>query len=110
MLAGRTASVRVGSVDEAGPRGLDWTIAAAVPKGDRADWMVEKLSELGVEEFIPLASARSVVLPEGRNKRERWVRIATEAAKQSRRGGVMRVGELTPVAEALKTEAVSDRK
>jgi 16S rRNA (uracil1498-N3)-methyltransferase len=73
------------------------TIASAVPKGERADWMVEKLSELGVAEFIPLAAARSVVLPEGKNKRERWVRIAAESAKQSRRAGVMRVGELTPV-------------
>lgn len=73
------------------------TIAAAVPKGDRADWMIEKLSELGCARFIPLATARSVVLPEGRNKRERWMRIATESAKQSRRAGVMQIDELTPL-------------
>jgi 16S rRNA (uracil1498-N3)-methyltransferase len=73
------------------------TIASAVPKGERADWMIEKLSELGVTEFIPLAAARSVVLPEGRNKRDRWIRIAEESAKQSRRVGVMRVAELTPL-------------
>jgi 16S rRNA (uracil1498-N3)-methyltransferase len=42
-----------------------------------------------------------VVLPEGKNKRERWVRIATEAAKQSRRAGVMRVGELTKLEAVL---------
>jgi 16S rRNA (uracil1498-N3)-methyltransferase len=78
------------------------TIASAVPKGDRADWMVEKLSELGVARFIPLAAARSVVLPEGRNKRERWTRIATEAAKQSRRRGVMRIDELTRLIDALR--------
>ena len=102
ILAGRTASVRVGSIGEAQPpRGLDWTIAAAVPKGDRADWMVEKLSELGTAEFVPLAAARSVVLPEGRNKRERWTRIATESAKQCRRAGVMRIGELTKLDTAL---------
>jgi 16S rRNA (uracil1498-N3)-methyltransferase len=71
------------------------TVASAVPKGERADWMVEKLSELGVTEFIPLAAARSVVLPEGKNKRDRWIRIAEESAKQSRRVGVMRVSELT---------------
>ena len=77
------------------------TVAAAVPKGDRADWMIEKLSELGVERFIPLAAARSVVLPEGKNKRERWTRIATEAAKQSRRRGVMRIDELTRLSDYL---------
>jgi 16S rRNA (uracil1498-N3)-methyltransferase len=86
----------------AGPPGVQWTIAAAVPKGERADWMVEKLSELGTAAFVPLAAARSVVLPEGKNKRERWVRLATEAAKQSRRAGVMRVGELTTVDALLE--------
>jgi 16S rRNA (uracil1498-N3)-methyltransferase len=96
-------AVRVERVDEGGPPGpaVRLTVVAAVPKGDRADWMVEKLSELGAAEFVPLAAARSVVLPEGKNKRERWVRIATEAAKQSRRSGVMRVGELTRLTAAL---------
>lgn len=78
------------------------TVASAVPKGDRADWMVEKLSELGVSEFIPLAAARSVVLPEGKGKRDRWVRIATEAAKQSRRAGVMRITELMKPIDAIR--------
>ena len=77
------------------------TIAAAVPKGDRAEWMIEKLSELGAARFIPLATARSVVLPAGKNKHERWARVATEAAKQSRRRGVMRIDALTDLAEAL---------
>ena len=106
-------SVRVDRIDT--PGAADWsaaagvqlTVAAAVPKGDRADWMVEKLSELGAAAFVPLAAARSVVLPEGKNKRDRWVRIATEAAKQSRRAGVMRVGELTPLADALRAVAGS---
>lgn len=82
--------------------GVEIIIASAVPKGDRADWMVEKLSELGVSRFIPLAAERSVVLPTGQNKRDRWIRIATESAKQSRRAGVMKVDELTSVAEAIK--------
>jgi 16S rRNA (uracil1498-N3)-methyltransferase len=64
--------------------------------------MVEKLSELGAAAFIPLATARSVVLPEGKNKRERWMRIATESAKQSRRIGVMRIDELTTIDSAVK--------
>jgi 16S rRNA (uracil1498-N3)-methyltransferase len=35
------------------------------------------------------------------------VRLATEAAKQSRRAGVMRVGELTPLGEALRAGATA---
>jgi len=78
------------------------TIASAVPKGERADWMIEKLSELGVTAFVPLAAARSVVLPEGKNKRDRWMRIAEESAKQSRRAGVMRIAELTSVSAVVE--------
>src|SRR5690349_22937888 len=63
------------------PTGFRWTVAAAIPKGERADWMVEKLSELGTARFIPLIAERSVVVPEGRNKQQRWARIATESAK-----------------------------
>jgi 16S rRNA (uracil1498-N3)-methyltransferase len=63
--------------------------------------MVEKLSELGVAEWIPLAAERSVVLPEGTGKRDRWVRIATEAAKQSQRVGVMKIGPLTKPAAVI---------
>ena len=88
--------------DDGASTAIHLTIAAAVPKGDRADWMIEKLSELGVQRFIPLATARSVVLPEGKNKRERWTRIATETAKQSRRRGVMRIEELTKLDAALR--------
>lgn len=77
-------------------------VASAVPKGDRAEWMVEKLSEVGVDTFIPLATARSVVHPEGKNKRDRWIRIATEAAKQSRRPGVMKIAELQPIDAAVR--------
>src|SRR5205085_9207719 len=57
------------------PKGFQWTVAAAIPKGERADWMVEKLSELGTARFIPLIAERSVVVPQGRNKHQRWMRI-----------------------------------
>jgi len=95
--------VAAGDATEMG--GLRWSVAAAVPKGERADWMVEKLSELGCTAFIPLATARSVVLPEGRNKRDRWARIAAGSAKQSRRRGVMRIEELTPLAGLVQRVA-----
>jgi len=98
----RDAFVHVENVQSPpSPAGTKIIIASAVPKGERADWMVEKLSELGVYSFIPLAAQRSVVLPEGKGKRDRWVRIATESAKQSHRPGVMRIEELTGLQEVL---------
>ncbi len=96
------AAVRIEAVYSPAPRGPRLVIASAIPKGDRADWMVEKLSEIGVAEFIPLAAARSIVLPEGKGKRERWIRLATEAARQSRRVGVMSIAPLTSVFDAIR--------
>jgi 16S rRNA (uracil1498-N3)-methyltransferase len=87
----------VGEVRRTPAGGVELTIASAVPKAGRADWMIEKLSELGVSRFVPLMTERSVVHPEGRNKIERWERLAAEAAKQSRRSGVMGVEGLVPV-------------
>ena len=114
--AGATASATLSALDSAGvtldvqqiiepsrPSGTAITIATAVPKGDRADWMVEKLSELGVGRFIPLITERSVVHPTGKSKSQRWMRLAIESAKQSHRPGVIQIDPLTPLAEVLKS-------
>jgi 16S rRNA (uracil1498-N3)-methyltransferase len=97
----REAVVAVESIRPPRASGATWSIASAVPKAERADWLVEKLSELGASRWIPLAAERSVALPTGAGKRQRWLRIATESAKQSRRSGVMTIDELTPLAEAI---------
>jgi 16S rRNA (uracil1498-N3)-methyltransferase len=103
---GGATFIRVGEVRRQDNEAVRITIASAIPKGERADWMVEKLSELGVTSFIPLAAERSVTLPSGKSKFERWNRIATESAKQSRRVGVMAVESLTTVEELLATNNV----
>ncbi len=77
----------------------------SVVKGDRFDWLLEKSTEIGVARFVPLLSSRGVVRPgeERSEKRERWLRIVTEAAEQC---GRSRLPELAPVMrldEALST-------
>jgi 16S rRNA (uracil1498-N3)-methyltransferase len=57
-------------------------VAAAPPKGERLDWMVEKLAELGVAEFVPIRFERSIAEP-GEGKWKRLEKIAVAAAKQS---------------------------
>ena len=99
--AGVVALVHELDVKLAAATGVSLTIASAIPKGDRADWMVEKLSELGVTRFIPLITARSVVAPKGTNKRERWQRIALESAKQSRRVGTLQIDEPTTLKDVI---------
>ena len=62
------------------------TLFACVTKGSRWDWTVEKATELGVTRIVPVLSARTIVrIPasERAAKRERWQRIAEDAARQS---------------------------
>jgi 16S rRNA (uracil1498-N3)-methyltransferase len=64
------------------------TVAFAVVKGDRPEWAVQKLTELGVDRIVPLVAARSVVRWDGHaagKHVERWRRVAREASVQSRR-------------------------
>jgi 16S rRNA (uracil1498-N3)-methyltransferase len=56
-------------------------VAVAMPKGSRADVMVEKLSELGADRLIALVTERSVVEPR-EAKMARFGRMAVESAKQ----------------------------
>jgi len=70
-------------------------IAAPLPKADRADFLVEKLTELGVAEFVPLSTARSVVHPRA-TKLDRLRRAVIEASKQCGRNVLMQVHSLTP--------------
>jgi 16S rRNA (uracil1498-N3)-methyltransferase len=78
-------------------------IVSAIPKGPRADWMIEKLSELGTDAFVPLVTERSVVVPKGESRINRWNRLAKEAARQSRRVGVMRIEQTVSFESRLKT-------
>ncbi|MFI5461619.1 MAG: RsmE family RNA methyltransferase [Isosphaerales bacterium] len=64
------------------------TLASAVSKGDRFDWLVEKATELGVERLIPMVADRSVVEP-GSTKLSRLRRSIIEASKQCRRNRLM---------------------
>jgi 16S rRNA (uracil1498-N3)-methyltransferase len=57
-----------------------------VTKGSRWDWTIEKATELGATKIVPVISSRTIVrLTSGERaaKRERWQRIAEDAARQS---------------------------
>lgn len=63
-------------------------VAFAPVKGDRAEWVVQKLTEFGVDRIVPFTSERSVVRWDGERavkQHVRLCRVAHEAAMQSRR-------------------------
>lgn len=64
------------------------TVAFAPVKGDRPEWVVQKLTELGIDRIVPVMTSRSVVrwdADRAERQRERLVKVAREAAAQSRR-------------------------
>ena len=95
---------------EAPPRehGFRLEVAAALPKGDRAPFLVEKLTELGVTAFVPLQTARSVVQPR-EAKLDRLRRQVIEASKQCGRNVLLEVRPLTAWS-ALLAEAGLPRR
>ncbi len=76
------------------------TLATAVPKGDRFDWLVEKATELGVARLVPLRTERSVVDPRGA-KLERLRHVVVEASKQCGRNRLMAIESPTSWGELL---------
>jgi len=72
------------------------TLFAAVLKGDRQEWMVQKAVELGVARIQPILTAHGVARP-GADKAERWRRIAQEAAEQCERAIVPPIADPIPV-------------
>lgn len=85
----------------AGEPTLALTLALPVLKGDRSEEVVEAAAQLGVSCFAPFASTRSVVRELSAAKRERWMRIAREAAETARRGRLPRIDPLRGWPELL---------
>ncbi len=65
-------------------------VAAPLPRGDRAQFLLEKLTELGVTSFTPLRTARSVVHPR-ETKLDKLQRYGIEASKQCGRNVLLEV-------------------
>ena len=63
---------------------LHLTLAQALLKSDKLDWVIEKGTELGVSEFVLFSCERTVSRPAG-DRSARWTRLAHSAAQQCQR-------------------------
>ncbi len=79
------------------------TIAVAPTKHlDRMEWLVEKLTEIGVNRFVPLLCQRS---ERKEIKPERLEKIAVSAMKQSLKTVVPEIMPMTPIAQVISDYA-----
>ena len=75
-----------------------------LPKSDKMELIIQKATELGVYEVVPVVTGRTVVRldeKKAQKKTARWNAIAESAAKQSGRSRIPRVREAMTFSEAL---------
>ena len=76
-----------------------------MPKGTKMELILQKLTEIGVDEIILVQAKRSVTKIDNKKedkKIERWERIIYEAAKQSKRGKMPKLTGVLSFNEALE--------
>jgi 16S rRNA (uracil1498-N3)-methyltransferase len=83
------------------------TLAAALVKFDRFEWIVEKAAELGAERIVPVVAARTERgLEAAAAKRlERWRKIALESSQQARRPTLPVIEAAEPLARVIERPA-----
>jgi 16S rRNA (uracil1498-N3)-methyltransferase len=92
------------SASTANEPALAVTLVAAIPKGDRWEWLLEKACEAGATRIIPLHTARGVVQiapNKAADKVSRWQKILAGAARQSHRSRSPAISAPMSIKDAL---------
>lgn len=77
-------------------------------RGERTTWVLQKATELGVDEFLPAICSRTVARPtDAEAKVERWQEIARQAARQCERARLPLIHPPRPWAAALQQAPVA---
>ncbi|MBZ0165739.1 MAG: 16S rRNA (uracil(1498)-N(3))-methyltransferase [Candidatus Omnitrophica bacterium] len=96
--------VDITEVREEAPRLPHLILACAIPKKGKFETIIEKTTELGVDEIIPLQTHNSdvIIKPEkAAHKQTRYIQVAVNAAKQCQRSTVPAIHPPMPFNEAL---------
>ena len=97
----------INEIEENNELDIDVTIAIGMVKEQKFDLILQKLTELGVKEIIPLIMERSIVKLDNskiNKKLERWNLICKEASEQSKRNIVPKVMAPMTIKELVKLD------
>jgi 16S rRNA (uracil1498-N3)-methyltransferase len=85
---------------------LHITLLLAIVKFDRFEWAIEKATELGADELVPLAAERSEkgLVAASVKRAARWKKILIESAQQSRRLRVPVLHDAATPGERFRTD------
>jgi len=76
---------------------VELTIFQGLAKADKIEYIIQKCTELGVSEIVPVEMKRCVVKLDDKDKLkkiDRWRKIAEVAAKQSLRNDILKVEKI----------------
>src|SRR5262245_58578517 len=100
------------AVEQASPT-VSITLGQGLPKAEKFDWVIQKTTELGVSDLVPLITDRSVLHGSGSytsRKAARWEKLAREACKQCGRAIVPHLGSPTPLETFLVSSQGAELK
>ncbi|WP_018131860.1 16S rRNA (uracil(1498)-N(3))-methyltransferase [Effusibacillus pohliae] len=86
------------------------TLVQGLPKSDKMDLIVQKGTELGIACFVPVETERTIVQYDAKKeskRRERWQRIAKEAAEQAHRLVIPHIADVVSLRQWLAEQAAS---
>ncbi len=102
QIDGKSAHAKLVEIRESATDALPHiTVAQGIPKAQKMDFVVEKLTELGVASIVPLQSERTIVSGVASNKLERWRRLAKTAAQQCGRAEIPDITEPVTLSQLL---------
>lgn len=89
---------------------IQLVLAQCLLKADKMDFVVQKAVELGAVGVVPVRSQNCVVRYDAKKaagRRDRWQKIADEAAKQCGRTALLSVEPVTDIEDFLQQEAAN---
>ena len=80
-------------------------IACSIIKEQKMDYLLQKATELGVDEIIPIISERTIVkVKQASSKIDRWNRIIKESVEQSHRVSIPIIKDIISIKELSNLE------
>ena len=80
-------------------------IGCSLIKEQKMDYLLQKATELGVSEIIPIISERTIVKVKNDNKMSRWSKILKEASEQSFRNYIPKIHEIIDLKDIINYNA-----
>lgn len=110
----RTIEAEIENVSSRNLNMLRVLLACALPKKSKMDYIIEKVTELGVSDVIPMVTERTAVKIDDKSRTtrpKRWQKIALEASKQCGRDVLPRIYEIMEFKDAVRlTEDLGYKK